>query len=332
MEHGGGLDQARALYGGEISDWLDLSTGINPNPYPDTQVPSDSWSRLPDEDMRRRLLEAARGYYGVPGHAGIVTFNGTQAVIQLLPNLTGAAHVALLSPTYNEYAHVFGAAGIAVSPFDGRQLPDMADGAVIVNPNNPDGRIFEPHAVTALANALASRGGRLIVDEAFMDCRPEFSIIPELPDNAFVLRSFGKFFGLAGLRLGFLVGPKAVCEDAARQSGPWCVSGPALAIGERALNNRSWIAETRKMLAAGQRQLFEVLEQAGLAVAGSTPLFVYVRHPHAHHVHEELAKRHILVRCFRSVPDALRFGICPDAASLERLSKALDEALRMQQA
>jgi cobalamin biosynthetic protein CobC len=326
MKHGGDLTEAIACYGGAPGSWLDLSTGINPRPWPIPQtLPESAWQRLPSRADAEALLDAARKTYGVPDVAGITAASGTQALIQLLPYLAAPGPVAIVGPTYSEHALAWRDAGhrvIAIDNLD--QCPDSAVHAVVVNPNNPDGRVTDLAALTRLAAQSKARGGWLVLDEAFADGDPAVSAVSLCPDlPVLILRSFGKFYGLAGLRLGFAVGAPDMIARIATALGPWPCSGPALLIGAAALGDQPWADRTRHALEQQARALDEVLVKAGFAIAGGTPLFRLARHSQALQLHAELAQQHIWCRSFDWADDLLRFGLPPDAAGLHRLAAAL---------
>jgi cobalamin biosynthetic protein CobC len=236
IEHGGALDKAIARFGGMPGDWLDLSTGINPEHYPLPDIPAEVWNRLPDDRLLLGTCKLARDYYGLPEGAPIVAAPGTQALIQIIPSLTKPATVAILTPTYQEHAVSFAASGWQVVECAGiADIPDNATVAVIVNPNNPDGRVIAADELLALARTLGARGGFLVVDEAFADPHPEISAAAlACHEPLIVLKSFGKFFGLAGVRLGFAIAQAGIVETIARRLGPWAVPGPALVIASGA--------------------------------------------------------------------------------------------------
>lgn len=326
MKHGGDLTEAIERFGGAPGSWLDLSTGINPWPWPIPQhLPESAWQRLPSRAETKALLDAARKTYGVPAGAGIAAAAGTQALIQLLPYLAAPGPVAIVGPTYSEHAAAWRNAGHSVISIDHLDaFPESAVHAVVVNPNNPDGRICDRAALTRMAAQLKARGGWLVVDEAFADVDPAISaaaLCAELP--VVILRSFGKFYGLAGLRLGFAIAASDVIERIAAALGPWPCSGPALLIGRDALGDQPWADHTRGKLEQQARQLDQVLMKAGFTIAGGTPLFRLARHPHASKLHAALARQHIWCRSFDWADDLLRFGLPPDAAGLDRLAAAL---------
>jgi cobalamin biosynthetic protein CobC len=323
--HGGGIAAAAARYGGRPEDWLDLSTGINPNPAALPPVDAAAWHRLPDRHRQDAAREAAARYYGT-ADARPLPVPGTQSVIQLLPRLVAAGRrAAVLSPTYGEYARVLANAGIAVDRVQTLDAVGPAHGlVVVVNPNNPDGRFFPRETLLDLHRRVVAHGGLLLVDEAFGDMRPDACIAPLAGDampGLLVFRSFGKFFGLAGLRLGFVVGEGAVLDRLEDWLGPWAVSGPALAVATHLMAGDT--AAVAKEIAARKAALDAVLASAGLTVAGGTDLFSLVEDPRAAEIHEGLCRRHVLVRPFDYAPRWLRIGLAPDAAADARLADAL---------
>ena len=328
MRHGGDLSQAQARYGGAQNDWLDLSTGINPFFWPIPAALEETvWRRLPSRADAEALEAAARAAYGVPDGAAIVPAPGTQALIQWLPRLAEPGAVAILGPTYNEHAASWRAAGQAVHEVHGpADVPARARHIVVVNPNNPDGRVLDRAVLLALADACAARGGWLIVDESFGDLDPARSIVGATADRPIVvLRSFGKFFGLAGVRLGFAVAPPAIGQNLSEALGPWAVAGPALAIGGRALADAAWAAAMRARLGREAAALDALLAGAGLAVIGGTALYRLVRHPDAARIHDRLASACIWVRRFDGAADLLRFGLPATPAERSRLAAALSD-------
>ncbi|WP_028744744.1 threonine-phosphate decarboxylase CobD [Rhizobium mesoamericanum] len=322
--HGGGITAAAAIYGGELEHWLDLSTGINPCPVQLPEVPARAWHRLPDRHLIDRTRAAAQGYYR-SGDIVPLPVPGTQSVIQLLPRLFEAAgRVAVLAPTYGEYEHAFRMAGRSVDLIANLDAV-KADHAVvvIVNPNNPDGRVYAPARLFAFSEKMKARGGVVIVDEAFGDLYPQLSLAPvasQLP-NVLITRSFGKFFGLAGLRLGFVVAAQTVMTRIEQLLGPWAVSGPALSIATDLFASDP--APIKRQLCERAGALRTVLEEGGLRIIGGTDLFALVDHEQAPKLHRHLCHHHILVRKFDYEPRWLRFGLAADAAGDHRLSNAL---------
>jgi cobalamin biosynthesis protein CobC len=328
--HGGGVTAAAAAFGGRPQDWLDLSTGINPNPVAIPAIPVDVWHRLPDAHLVESASRAAQAYYR-SGKSLPLPVPGTQSVIQLLPKLTGAGQaggrrVAILSPTYGEYGRAFENAGCTVDRIDDLSTitPEHV-AVVVVNPNNPTGRVFGRDVLLALAERLARQNTWLIVDEAFGDMQMDESVagFTEALDRLIVFRSFGKFFGLAGLRLGFVMAQKDVLARFSDWLGPWAVSGPALFLAANLLG-----ADTQAIAAhisSRKAGLDAVLDTAGLDVIGGTGLFSLVQHPQASALWQYLAQNHILVRRFDYAPDWLRIGLSPDAGQDARLAQALEQ-------
>jgi cobalamin biosynthetic protein CobC len=319
--HGGDLDGARAAFPGAPEPWVDLSTGINPWPYPLPPVRPDAWSRLPGRGEEAALRIAAAVCYGAPSADVVAAASGSQALIQLLPRLRAPGRVAVLGPTYAEHARCWALAGHDVRMAEG---VEEADVLVIVNPNNPDGRRWPAARLLEIAEAQHARGGWLVVDEAFADMRPEDSLAAHAGKPGLViLRSFGKFFGLAGLRLGIALAPAGLATALREAIGPWAVSGPGLAIATAALGDRNWIEATRRRLAAAAAELDRMLEGAGLRVVGGTELFRLVEDPRAPALYRALGEAGVLVRRFELRPDWLRFGLPGAAEEWQRLGVAL---------
>jgi cobalamin biosynthetic protein CobC len=328
IAHGGDLAVARARFGEPVANgiqggWLDLSTGINPQPYPFLEPEAAAWRCLPQQTDVDRLIDAAARRYGVTDPAGIVAGPGSQAILQWLPRLIPPTQVTVLGPTYGEYAPTWRAAEHGVTTVGELSGATNASVVVLANPNNPDGYRYPPEILLELAEGLHRRGGWLIVDEAFADADPEISLARHAgKPGLIVLRSLGKFYGLAGLRLGFALAPADFAARLAAAMGPWAVSGPALAIGAQALNDAAWASETRERLALASAQLAGLLRHSGLAPVGGTALFQMAGHPQAAQLYEHLGRQGILVRAFEGQPDWLRFGL-PAARDAARLEAAL---------
>ncbi|UIJ71495.1 threonine-phosphate decarboxylase CobD [Aurantimonas sp. HBX-1] len=329
LRHGGALDAAIARFGGQRAEWLDLSTGINPAPPPLPDLSPALWQRLPEAELGASAIAAARSCYGAPLQAGIVAAPGTQALIAALPSLLPHGRVAILEPTYSGHRLAFETAGHAVIGIAAlTEVPAEATIAVVVNPNNPDGSVHEPAELLALAERLAARGGLLVVDEAFADADPGRSVaFATGRPGLLVHRSFGKFFGLAGLRLGFALTTPGLADALRGQLGAWAVSGPALAVGAAWLGDARLCADIRASIARQHGLLAATLAATGLTPVGGTQLFQTIRHPDASALFAALCRRHILARPFAYRPDWLRIGNVADEAEAGRLGAALDDAL-----
>ena len=322
-DHGGDLDRARAVYGGD--DWLDLSTGINRVPYPMPDLAPEVLTALPLGRDIAAVEKAACAAFGAPQGCACVALAGASAAIQLMPRLNrrpGTARV--LGPTYNEHAAALRASGWTVEEVATLNALDGSGVAVVVNPNNPDGQHHDPEALLA----VAGRVGLLVVDESFADATPALSILPRwgrLPEGArvVVLRSFGKFYGLAGLRLGFALSHAPLVEEMRRMAGPWAVCGPALAAGQAAYADTGWQAATTARLAQDAERMDRLAGQAGWSLVGGTTLFRTYATPEAAKAQDRLAQARVWTRRFPYSDRWLRLGLPGSDAEWRWLSKAM---------
>jgi cobalamin biosynthesis protein CobC len=324
-DHGGDIAAARRLFPGAPEPFIDLSTGINPSPYPLPDLSPDLFSRLPEQAAVERLATVAALTYGAPSAACVVPAPGTQILLPQIAAMVPPGRAAILGPTYAEHARAAALAGHEV-----KQVTDvgaLGDGdlAVVVNPNNPDGRVVARDALLALIDGARRRGGLFVLDETFMDVGPPgASLAPDVGrGNVIVLRSFGKFFGLAGLRLGFAIAAPRIATRLRDRLGPWAVSGPAIAVGEAALADAAWAADARRRLAQGAAKLDEILIGAGLEIVGGTSLFRLLRTPAAPELFQHLGRAGIFVRQFAGQPHWLRFGLPGSEADWQRLNAAM---------
>ncbi|MCA3507344.1 MAG: threonine-phosphate decarboxylase [Rhodobacter sp.] len=309
-DHGGGLDAARRRFGGARADWIDLSTGINPVPFPLPDLPAGCWTALPDQGAQDGLVAAARRFWQVPDGAAIVAAPGTSALIAQLPGTVAAGRVRIPGPTYNEHGRAFAAHGWTESS-------GAAEALVLVNPNNPDGRVWQ---------GTEAGGSFVVIDESFADVAPGVSLVGlAARPGTVVLKGLGKFWGLAGLRLGFGIGDPALIRRLSVMLGPWAVSGPALAVGTAALRDEDWAAKARARLARDAARLDALLTAAGAEIAGGTDLFRLVRLPNPGLWHMALARRHIWTRMFPYSKEWLRLGLPGSEAQWARLTRALED-------
>ncbi len=305
--------------------FIDLSTGINPFPYPLPQIPPDCFSRLPDQAAVRRLAAIAARSYGAAAEDNVVPAPGTQILLPLVATLVAPGRAAILGPTYAEHLRAAVLAGHhANEVFDIDQLRS-ADLAIIVNPNNPDGRIVSKAEILDIARDLRRHDGILVVDEAFADVAPSgISLAGDVGcGNVVVLRSFGKFFGLAGLRLGFAIAASNLANRLDQMLGPWAVSGPAIFIGEKALADTFWKDQTLKCLADAAQRLDLLLAGGGLEILGGTSLYRLTRSSRAQEMFNELGRSGILARPFAENSTWLRWGLAPNEAAWQRLDAVL---------
>ena len=319
LEHGGRLRAAAERYRIPLADWVDLSTGINPRAYPVPALPPEAWQRLPEPNDG--LEAAAAAYYG---SAGLLPVAGSQAAIQALPACFAPGRVITLAPTYAEHPHAWREHEVRALPAAAiADAVDSADTLLLVQPNNPDAQRFPREQLLAWRERLAARGGRLIVDEAFLDAEPGDSLVPLAGEPGLVvLRSVGKFFGLAGARVGFVFAEADLLARLADRLGPWAVSGPARAVTAAALADRSWQEAARRRLNADSARLAALLDRHGLAGGGGTALFQWRPLPDAAAVHARLAEQAILTRLFET-PAGLRFGLPGPETEWARLEAAL---------
>ena len=295
-EHGGGLDAAIATYGGNRESWLDLSTGINPMPYPMPQLPADAWTALPDKAAFARLYDRARSFWQIPDQAAIIGATGASAIIAALPRVLPKGNVCIPAPTYNEHGAAFKAAGWTLD-----QAPH--DAIVAVHPNNPDGRLWTEPELGA---------ENTIFDESFCDIAPDQSLIHlAARPGTVVLKSFGKFWGLAGLRLGFAIGDPRTVAQLTDLLGPWQISGPALTIGAEALADPQWADDTRARLQEDAARLDALLTDKGAEVVGGTTLFRLYKVQDAKAAQDRLAQHNVWSRIFPYADDWLRLGLPP---------------------
>ena len=324
LAHGGRLGEARRRFPRAPEPFLDLSTGINPVAYPLPPLGDDSWRRLPEPETLATLQHTAARAYGVSDPAMVVAAPGTQLLISLLPHWLRHRSATILGPTYGEHLAAWLNAGADAR--EATTLDSLArTGAVVVcNPNNPDGRRLSPESLLALAGTLATHGGTLIVDEAFADFDPALSLAPALPHPALLLlRSFGKAYGLAGLRLGFALASPDLAHRLRTALGPWAISGPAASIGAMALADTEWRDRAALRLTTDAARLDALLRSAGLHVLGGTSLFRLAESPGSARLFERLGHAGILVRRFEAHPPWLRFGLPADQPAWDRLDKAL---------
>lgn len=328
LEHGGRLRLAAHRWGIPLADWVDLSTGINPQAYPVPPLAPDCWRRLPEDGDGLEAMAAA-----CYGNARLLALPGSQAAIQLLPRLLPRAVVACLSPLYEEHPQAWEGAGHRLRRLQNaslaRALATATPNVLLCNPNNPTARQFTRDELLATAAQLAQRGGTLIVDEAFGDATPEHCVADvagtEAAPNLIVLRSLGKFFGLAGARVGFLFAAPELLARMAEALGPWPISGPARAVAAAALADRDWQAGMRGTLAAASQRLAALL--APLGESTGTALFRWLPRADAVALHDFLAQRGILVRLFSEIP-GLRIGLPGNENEWQRLAAALAEWTR----
>lgn len=331
LEHGGRLNQAIQHWGIAREHWLDLSTGINPLGWPVPSIPTEIWQRLPEADDG--LAETIRHYLAAPATAHCEPIAGSQAAIMALPYLRKSCRVGIPAIGYREHEQHWRKAGHQIIPIDEQHIHsehwlDELDVLVWINPNNPSGALTPPATLLSWLARLQQRGGWLVVDEAFMDATPHFSLCPQAGSQGLIiLRSLGKFYGLAGIRAGALLSERSIVEALRQRLGPWALSGPARYLMAQALSDERWQAQTRIQLQHASSRLAKILHEAGLSLLGGTSLFQTVKLENATLIADRLAAQGVLVRAFKQ-PDMLRFGLAADESQWQRLTQALAIALR----
>lgn len=319
--HGGRIDLARALFGGP--DWLDLSTGISPWAYP-VDILQEAFTRLPSPDDLALLETRAAECFG-SDPAATMAVPGSDLGLRLIGQMLNAQHPAAVAPGYSGHTAMWPnpCQTLASDPDELMAAAATCDAIVLARPGNPGGEIIAEHILHSIAERLAARRGWLIVDEAFADADPDLSLAARGWPNLIILRSFGKFAGLAGLRLGFVIAPPAMTARLRCLLGDWPISGPAVAAGISFYGNTSWQSSQRRRLAESGERLDRVLYAAGLAITASTPFFRTCETPHGWALFEHLAQHAILTRPFADDPVRLRIGLPEDAITTRHLARAL---------
>jgi cobalamin biosynthetic protein CobC len=320
-KHGGDLGLARLAYPDVAHPWIDLSTGINPHRWDVQKAQPVDWTALPGVGDLAELEAAAAAHFGVPAQ-NVATVPGTEIGLRMLSFFALSGPYRYVSPGYSTYAEALrGAARIGA---DALQSEAAKGGTILLGrPNNPDGLVVRTEQLHAVARALAAQGGKLVIDEAFADVIDEPSLALSLGDRAIALRSFGKFFGLAGLRLGFVIAEAAELGTLRRQLGAWPVNSAAITIGTAAYRDGGWINATRLRLRGDASRLDQLLAGHGLVGCGDCPLFRLVRTADAASLFDRLARRGIWTRPFDYAPDWLRIGLPGNEEAFSRLDEAL---------
>ncbi|MBB5710950.1 aminotransferase class I/II-fold pyridoxal phosphate-dependent enzyme [Sphingomonas xinjiangensis] len=312
--HGGRLDEAARCYPDAPQPWLDLSTGVNPLPWMPATPPDIDLHALPSVAALDALIRAAAAAFGAPGLA-TAALPGSEIGLRLLAQLDLPQPWRLIGPSYRtHHAALPGAQSVAFAE------PGEGGTVLLANPNNPDGRLIAPERLRDLARTLAAKGGLLIVDEAFADAIDGASILPLLgpEDRVLVLRSFGKFYGLAGVRLGFACGAADLVARLTDLLGSWPVSSTAITLGTAAYRDTAWVSETRTRLARDAARLDALLASHGFAAQGACPLFRLIETGRASNLFDHLASSGILTRPFDYAPTWLRLGLPTDFVRLDQ--------------
>jgi cobalamin biosynthetic protein CobC len=322
--HGGRLREAAAAFPHAPTPWLDLSTGINPEPWRGARAAWPDLARLPDPAEIADLESIAAEAFGVEDPRRVLATAGAEAGFRLLPAVIGGTDVAIVSPTYSGHEAAWRLAERSVTAVSQQAaLKTAASVLVIVNPNNPDGRRMERSALLELAKSRSRDGLWTVVDESFVETTPQLSVAGATIERLIVLRSFGKFYGLPGVRLGFIVTEPIVIERLQALQGDWPISADAVAIGRAAYLDETWRVQARERLDRDTHALDQLLVAHGLTIVGGASLFRLISTPRAGALFEGLCGQGILTRPFQEAEDRLRIGV-PRKADLARLAVALE--------
>lgn len=316
---------ARAAFP-QVALWTDLSTGIAPWAYPMAHS-AEAAERLPDPADLAALEAAAAAFFGVEPRR-VVAVPGSDLALRLLGHILAvdqpASRAAVVRPGYSGHESMWGADAVTRCSADALvAMAQTHDVLVLARPNNPDAAITDRTQLHVAASLLAARGGHLIVDEAFADASGHDSLAGCDWPGLIVLRSFGKFFGLAGLRLGFVIAPPAIGDRLRALIGDWPISGPALATGLAAYRDAAWHRAQRARLAQASQRLADLFTGHGIEIVGRTAFFVLINVAGRDGLFAHLAHSGVLTRPFGYAPGWLRLGLPRDESDWTRLGDAL---------
>ena len=268
--HGGDVETASKYFSIAKENWLDLSTGMNPLSYPVCELPQAIFEELPY--VSAEFCSAVTKYYGMPNWLAV---NGSQSVIQSLPSVLNEKQLfPILLPDFGYKEHqkhwqktnelAFYSSlneKKAISSIHEALGRNNQQHVLVINPNNPTAAMISAEQLLAIAERLAD-GAHLVVDEAFMDFSPECSLLKhEIPENVVVMRSFGKFFGLAGLRLGFVFSSnKEILHSIDERLGLWQVNNPAQFIANKALADEKWIKDRQAKIVIMKQAMHKLFQ------------------------------------------------------------------------
>lgn len=321
IEHGGNLERAMQSYGGSPSDWIDISTGISPFSASLPELRLSDWHRLPESASLDELAQIAQVYYA--SNQECIVTSGSQFLINHLPDLL-KGDIGILEPSYGEYAASFARHGREYNALDTIDEIDDVQSIILANPNNPDGRLYAQGELYELAEVLKKRDGYLVVDEAFCDvCDNASMLIADPIENLIVLKSFGKFFGLAGARIGFVFAHNDVLHQIEQLQGPWSVSGPSISVAKYVLTCDGIHQDLLREISSRHSQFIQMLSDTRLKIIGGTKLFTLIEHENATDLHEHFLNKKILTRKFDYNACWLRLGLTSSTEEDLRLKQAI---------
>lgn len=333
FDHGGDLSSVKEKYSDARYPWIDLSTGINPRAYPwekkiDLTALAGYAAKLPQSSDVKKCTSIWLKYLNVKDRNNWLLTAGSQAIINILPSIFPDHKGIILKPNYNEYErtwcrHLREYTTITRDKFDVNLLANNSV-VMITNPNNPDAHLWQLEQIIHIANELAEKNGFLVLDEAYTDLCTDISLTTcSIPDNVLLLRSLGKFFGLAGLRIGLTKLPSKLYAKTADDMGPWTVSSISMAIAQMALSDTEWISNTLKSLKLNMEKLESILLEHDFKIIGNTDLYCLVQHEQSSMVVDKLNRSGIYVRTFSDNPSLIRFGLPKNDIEYKRLQEAL---------
>ena len=335
MQHGGNKTAAARAYGVEPSEMIDLSTGISPRPYP-LDLGAFELSdliELPQAEDAEHLTQVMTSSWHIPDSAKLALASGSGAIISLMPHLYQGdkRHVYCPEPVYSEHVIAWQNAGYTIITYDAGAIPDVdwgrAAAILAVQPGNPMGHIAPPSDWLALMSDAAAHNVMVIFDEAFIDLAPQLSLIPHMGQKGqIVIRSFGKFYGLAGVRLGAAIGHPDDITALYHLMGPWAVSTMALRFGAAAIADHAWADDQRRWLSDRMTFLKEGLAARNVTIVGGTDLYLLIDVADAARLQDDLARQGFWTRIFDSNPRWMRLGLAHDDAIMARFLTAWDHA------
>ncbi|MDQ0009586.1 cobalamin biosynthetic protein CobC [Luteibacter jiangsuensis] len=365
LEHGGRLARAAREFAIPREAWLDLSTGVSPRAWPVPLVPADAWQRLPEDDDG--LLDAARAYYGTRHLLPVAGSQAAIAALPRLRARSRVGVIAPGYAEHAHAWRQAGHDVVPLPLPELLARASEFDVVIVIRPNNPTGACLDRDALLDLhtvlvgaasaaiprqrvsssqaliaaeaaptkagpvagsvAGPMAGNDPWLVVDEAFIDTRPDDSLVPHVRDGIIVLRSVGKFFGMAGARAGFIAAWPGLLDALAEVLGPWTLTGPSRYAVTQALMDRAWQVSARAWLHEASARLWTMLTKHGLRPSRGCEFFQYCERSDAAELQRSLARHAVLVRYF-DAPRAVRFGLPADDAAFARLDRVLAEVMR----
>jgi threonine-phosphate decarboxylase len=287
MEHGGNIYQFAGRIACRPEQVLDFSANINPEQAVDLsclqQVQLGPYAD-PDYSL---LKQAIRRRYGYPANADIEVFNGASAAIFALLRGLQPKDLVLYTPLYGEYAHIAGELGcklhhinrlgLNISGGDfSRPVREWAtkvapttsyipkqSTVIFVNPSTPDGQLYD---MQELLTAWQAADCHIIVDESFLDFCVADSVAESIAsyDKLYIIKSLSKFYGCAGIRIGFIIAAAQAIKELKRYEPTWKLSSLDMMYMQQALANTSFIEQTRQQTVYLRDLLQLALQASGL--------------------------------------------------------------------